>query len=44
MKDALLKASLLLAYYPSLFDISGLYLDHKFSIRMNFTTVICRGV
>jgi hypothetical protein len=44
MKDALLKACLLLAYYPSLFDILGLYLDHKFSIRMIFTIVICTGV
>ena len=34
----------LLTYYPSLFEISGLYLDQEFSIRMNFTIVICKGV
>ena len=41
MKRALLKASILLAHYPPLFPILGLYKDQEISIRMNFTTMIC---
>ena len=44
MKHALLKAHFLLAYLPSLFEITWLHLDQEFSIRMNFTALICKGV